>query len=324
MKFLRLKLPEKSSYFSSNSASHQQMQRSIFEYVSKILKPIGCAYFDHNYSMLNIKFFNTCFLWTFTFLLHIYDIWMFREDISRCIFCLLTWSAEFQTLAKLYTFVFHRKDINDLRKRTEKFHESLVSTKTSGIYEEKYMQAAHVCVMLTIVYLAAFVLISVYPILLYLIIGKRFLHFGVELPFVDWEYSYAGYASNLFYIILITSMFFAGSIATLCTVITFMASGVAQYEVLKVLVNDITELARGNENGNKNRKIEAQLKVLVKVHVDLMQFFTAIKSVLAPYYFLEYAALFFQKTVMLFAIINVNFSIQFPQLPKTNFIFSLV
>lgn len=303
---VNIKLPKKSTYFSSNSISHVQMQNELFDYVMQPTKVFGGELFDKGYTMVNTKMILLIILCSSTVILNAYDIYAFSDDMARCVFCLLTFSAGIQSFSKLYCFIWRREDIHDLRQRTEGAYKRLRSHKSSESFENKLMQATHVVAGLTLLYIATYILISIYPIILYYILGKRILHFGIEIPFVDWKESYFGYALNFTHHMSILTVFFCGSTAALGITIILMANVFGQFLVIEQLLDDLNKLALQNVNGRNDRKIRKLLRFLIDAHHELTDYIEKLTAVLGPYYLAEFTALIFQKTVVIFSIITVN------------------
>ena len=302
----KFRIPNKSTYFSSDLITHLQMVDEIMEFALKWGRLIGAGLLDQDYKTANKTIIFVVLLLILTCTINIYDIYLFREDVIRCVFCLLTFSAGIQSFAKCYTFLWMRNNILNLRKQSEKFHEHFSSLKSSKIFEEKFMIAAHVIAGLSVLYITAFILIAIYPIIFYFIMNERILHFGIELPLIDWKNSWIGYGINFGYQILIVSIFFCGSIVSLCIIICFMTSGIGQFDVLDILLDELNELAIKNDKGEKNDEIRKKIKFLIQTHTNLMEFIHKMRQTFAPYYFFEFFGLIFQKTVELFAIISVS------------------
>ncbi|KAL7029972.1 hypothetical protein ACKWTF_006454 [Chironomus riparius] len=303
----KFKIPTKSSYFSSDVITHWQMVDEIFEFIMKWGRLIGVGIFDQNFEITNRIITILMSLMTFNCIVNFCDIYLFRKDMVRCVFCLLTLSTCIQGFAKFYTFLWLRDNVLNLRKQSEKFHEHFSSLKSSKIFEEKLMIVAHVSAGLTILYICTFILIAVYPIIYYFIMNERILHFGLELPFIDWKESWIGYGINFIHQIVSISTFFCASNLSLCVIICFMTSGICQFDVLDILIDELNDSAIGNEEGKKSDEINAKIKFLVQTHVNLIEFLNNFRKTFASYYFLEIASLLFQKTVVLFAIISVSF-----------------
>lgn len=168
------------------------------------------------------------------------------------------------------------------------------------------MIAAHVIAGLTVLYISTFILLVIYPIIFYFIFKEKILLCGIELPFINWKDSWIGFGINFAYQILILFIFFCGSVFCLCIIICFITSGVCQFHVMKILLDELNELAIANKNGIKDDEIRNKIKFLVETHLNLIEFLHEMRRIFAPYYFIEFGALIFQKTIELFAIMTVS------------------
>ncbi|KAL7029968.1 hypothetical protein ACKWTF_006450 [Chironomus riparius] len=303
----KIKIPTKSTYFTSEAVTHLQMVDEIFEFAMKCGSLIGGRILDINYKLSSKKVIFIMLMAISTCIINIFDLYLFRKDSVRSVFCLLTISAQSQGFAKFYTFGCLRENILNLRKQSEKFHEHFSSLKSSKIFEEKFMIVAHISAGLTILYICTFILIAVYPIIYYFIMNERILHFGLELPFIDWKDSWIGYGLNFIHQIFLVFIFLCFSIVTICIIICFMTSGMCQFDVLSLLLAELNELALSNEDGSKNNEIHQKVKFLIKTHVNLSEFLINLKQTFSVYFLIEFISLIFQKTVELFSIINVSF-----------------
>ena len=215
-------------------------------------------------------------------------------------------STRAQGYAKFYTFLWHRDNILNLKNQNEKFHEHFSSGKLSRIFEEKFMIVAHVCAGLTILYTCTFILLAFYPILYYLLTNEKMLISGIELPLIDWKYSWIGYGINFFHQFSSLSSFFYISLFSLCIIICFITIGFCQFDVLRILLDELNELIINNQDGSNDDEISQKIKFLAKTHANLIAYLQELRKTFAPYYFHEFVALVFQKTVELFAIITVS------------------
>jgi hypothetical protein len=300
-------MPTKSTYFSSEAITHLQMMDEILEFAMKGGRIVGAGMFDKNFKVVNMINLFVMAVTALTFIINIYDIYIFRKDTIRCAFCLLTCSAAVQGFVNFYTFIWNNNDIFSLKKKTEKFHENYSSIKASKIFEEQFMIVAHVVVGLTILLIATFILITFYPVVYYFITNERILHFGIELPFIDWESSWIGYGINFVHQAYCVFTTFCALIFCLSVIICYIASGICQYDVMNILLEELNELAIGNENGKNNEEISNKIKFLVETHVNLIEFLDETRRAFSPFFFFDFGALIFQKTVELFAIISVSF-----------------
>jgi hypothetical protein len=119
---MKLKIPTKSTYFSSSSLSTVDMLKKIIEFTNLVAGLVGCDIFKLNFSLKTLKFgFWMGHLITYIFFLF-HNIYLYRSDLARICFCMVTFAACVQGIAKIYTFVANRDKIMDMIYRLEKFH----------------------------------------------------------------------------------------------------------------------------------------------------------------------------------------------------------
>ena len=169
------------------------------------------------------------------------------------------------------------------------------------------MIAAHVIATLTFFFISNAILISIYPIIFYFIFNERILHFGIELPLIDWKCSWIGYGVNFTHVVVCLAAFTCLSIYILTIIICFMTSAIVQFDFLDILLHELNDLAITNEDGRNNEEICKKIKLLTQTHEKLVEFMDELRETFAPYYFFEFGALIFQKTVVLFAMITVSY-----------------
>jgi len=268
---------------------------------------IGGGIFDKDFDRANKKIILIISLTALTCIINVYDIYLFRKDLVRCAFCILTISGQVQGFAKIHTFIWLYKNILNLRKQSEKLHDHFSSLKISKIFEENFMVVAHATAVLTFLGIGTFIIISVYPVIYFWIFGERILHFGLELPFIDWKCSWIGYGINFLHQAGLLFIFICITLMALCTIISLMARGICQFDVLEFLLDELNDLIIQNEDGSKNVEIRNKIRFLVETHTNLVQFLQEMRQTFKMYYFIDLSALVFQKTVELFAIISVSY-----------------
>ncbi|KAL7029971.1 hypothetical protein ACKWTF_006453 [Chironomus riparius] len=303
----KLRIPTKSLYFSSNDITHLQMMDELLEFAMKWGRLIGGGIFDQGFKRTNKNIVTLMLLTALTCIINVYDIYLFREDVPRCVFCILTISGQVQGFAKFYSFIWLFKNILNLREQSKEFHKKVSSLKSSKIFEEKFMIVAHMAAVITFLAISTFILIATYPIIYYLIFEKRILHFGLELPLIDWKFSWIGYGINFIHQGGLLFLFICMTIKTLCIIICFIASAICQFDVLEMLLVELNELAIFNQDGSKDGEICTKIRFLVDQHTNLIQYLQDMRRTFLVYFFIDFSALVFQKTVELFAIISVSY-----------------
>lgn len=271
MKFLKkyLKVPSKSTYFSSNVITHSQMFDELMARLMDCAKIVGSDILNPNYQIVNLAFIISFIMIIFMIFISIYDAYLFRKDLVRCAFCLLNLSATFQAVTKIYTFLVLRENHVELNKISQKIHGDSKTLKSSEIFEKWMMIAAHMGGFMTVMYLIVGSLISIYPIIFYVVFNERILHFGVEIPGLNWKESWFAYALNFVHQVTSFLLFIFASIPSIFMIICFLTTAFAQYEWLNFLLSDLNDLASDNEQGQNNCAIKEKIKVIIKLHMEL-------------------------------------------------------
>jgi hypothetical protein len=303
---VKIKLPTKLTYFSSDKITHMEMIDKIYDFSMSWARLIGVNIFDKDFERLNKRIVSIIALTVLTFVINIYDIYIFRKDIVRCVFCIFTFSAEVQGFAMAHSYIWLFKNMINLRKKSEKFQEHFSSLKTSKILEENSLFATHSAAFLTFLGTGTFLLIGIYPIIYFLIFNERILHFGFELPFMDWKSSWIAYGINFVHQSCLLYVFVVFEFQAMCTIICLMTSGIGQYDVLGFLLSELNDLIIQNKDGSKNDEIRCKIKFLVETHLNLIQFLQELRDTFFIYYFIDLSSLVLQKTAVLFAIISVS------------------
>lgn len=265
------KVPSKSTYFSSDTISPSQMYTELMQRTMNLAKLVGADIFKPNYKAVNIPFAITLFLCISLTIINIYDVYLFRNDIVRCMFCMITLSASFQSFAKMYTFVVLRKNQVDLRDRAEKFFTNINNQKSSEIFEKWMMLAAHTGAFVAALYLICAGLIDFYPVIFFAIFRERVLHFGIEIPVLNWKESWFAYGLNFSFQGTGIVMFIFASIVSNFLVICYLTSAFGQFDMLNILISNLNELAINNDRGRNNREIKASIKSLIQMHMELIE-----------------------------------------------------
>jgi hypothetical protein len=302
----KFKIPTKSTYFSSAAVTHQQMMNELFEFAMKWGRLIGVNIFDKDYDKANRRVVLVQIVTILTFILNVYDIYLFRKDLVRWVFCILTLSGQFRAIAMINTFIRGNDNILNLRKQSEKFHEHYSSLNTTKMYETNLLKVAHVTASFTLFGILTFIFVTLYPVIYFWIFDERILHFGTELPFIDWKYSWIGYGINFIFHVAILFVYLSLMVTSMCIIINILTSGICQYDVLDFLLDELNELIVQNKDGSKNSEIRKKIKFLIETHLNLIQYLQEMRQTFKIYYFIDLSALVIQKTVTLFVMISVS------------------
>ena len=260
-----------STYFSSDVITPSQMFNDLLKKASDCAKLVGSDIYDPNFRPFTFLFNATLVVLFGLVAINVYDIYLFRNDIVRCVFCMITLSASFQSLAKTYTFIVLRQNQLALKEKAENFLVNLETPEFSEVFEKWMMLAAHTGVFITVLYLFCVGLIIVYPVIFYFIFGERILHFGIEIPMLDWKESWVAYGLNFLFQCICLILFVSASIATNFIVICLLTSAFGQFEMLNILISHLNQLAINNDEGKNNGEIKAAIKLLVQKHMELIE-----------------------------------------------------
>lgn len=170
----------------------------------------------------------------------------------------------------MYTFVFHRKKNIDIVERLEKFLSNFNTKEANETFEKWLMITSHIGLFSTIMFGFCTILIFIYPIIFYFIIGEKILHFGFELPWVDWK-TLPGYALNFAYCGTLSFLYIIGQIAAVVLSIIYVVVAFGQFELLKVLLDDLNKLAVANKKGKNDEKIQKLIITITQMHNELSQ-----------------------------------------------------
>lgn len=265
-----LKFPNKETYFSSSEITHLLMYRELLQMSMRPAKYLGANIFDESYKKYNWLIIAIFSLLTFTFIITIYDIYLFRKDLVRCAFCIINLTASFQSYGKLYTFIFMKENCILLKTKGEKIHQDFKDEKHAEILEKWMIRAAHVGFFITLMYIVVCFIIVIYPSLFYFILGERILHFGIEIPLLNWKNSWFGYALNYIYQSMCMICFTLGSIPTITIVVIYISTAFAYFDILSILIEELNQMTRISDENLKNNQVKAMIKLIIEHHMELI------------------------------------------------------
>jgi hypothetical protein len=266
----KFQIPTKSTYFKSEKLSPLEMFKQNVDRASYVGGFVGCDVLTPSYSPTNWRFlvcFGNCLAFIF---LSFYEIYIFREDLVRCLFCLISLGISFQGVMKVKAFVFSRQTLWKIIESIEKFFTHFNTKEANQMFESWLMFSSHIGVALFVLLFLCGMLVLIYPLIFYVIMGEKILHFGFELPLIDWQTSF-GYSLNFLYTVQLVYMFISSFFATCYSNILFLMMAFGQFELLKMLLEDLDETIKTNENGKKNDAIKKQIKLLAELHNELVE-----------------------------------------------------
>jgi hypothetical protein len=264
---LKFKLPTKITYFKSDKLSSLEMLKEVYHAINNVARLFGAHVLTENYSPTN-PMMSLCIVDIIVYhLVSFQNIYAFRDDFARCIFCVVTLGMGFQSAIKMYTFIWHRKKTVELIHMSESFHESSDDRKTRERFEHWILICCHVGVFFAITFYGCALLIFSYPFVVRLFTGEWILHFGFIIPGIDWQ-TLHGYLLNFsFQTFQIQAVINALFSSTLLTVV-LMINAIAQYDALELKIDDLNELAANNQNNDNKKEHDEKLKKCIAEIVD--------------------------------------------------------
>lgn len=267
---VKFRVPTKSSYFASESLSSLEMFKIIIKRINFIANIIGCDIFSDDFSVLKFHFLSSVGNLFGFYALSFYDIYLFRTDLVRLCFCLVTVGLGFQGLNKLYTFLVHRPQILNLCDRIEKFLTNFNHHKVNQAFEKWIIIACHVGSLLILTLAGCGFLIFVYPIIYYFFSGEKILHFGFELPMIDWHTN-VGYFLNFLYSGSLFYLFIPATIASCFLTLYLIIMSFGQFEVLQVLLEELDEMILAEGNETSSDRIKSHIGLIAEIHNELVE-----------------------------------------------------
>ena len=293
-------------------STSREIYSQIVNTINWQLRFIGCHIFSTDFSYLN-PWLLVLILDFITYVpINIYDVYLFRDDFIRDMFCLVTLGNGFQGGIKLYTFVLQRNNLLEIFSTAEEFIVDMENRDCSEKFKFKkwLIISCHVIFGLSALFLFAGVLILIYPAIVYILIGERTLHFGFILPAIDPD-SIVGYTLNFMHHTLqIYITIFALFTSLNMTVFTIIIA-LAKYASLYALLNQLNILITSNIQDQK--KIKEKFVEIIQEHVKLLDYLMFFNRKFSLYYLVEIFSIGFQTTVTLFTCsVDIHFLPGYP------------
>ena len=265
-----MKVPTKKHYFKTEAFSSIEMFHKAIEFVNFFGRALGCNIFSNNFSIFNPMMLVSMIDLSTYLLISFQNIYAFRDDFVRVVFCIVTLGMGFQCVNKVYTFIIDRKQTLKLALLIESFHETASCEKASKSFEKWILIFCHVESFGLVLFFGCGFLVFCYPIIYYLITWKKILHFGFIIPGIDWT-TLHGYSLNFlhhsFQIYCVINAVFMTSSYT----ILFMMNAFAQYDSLQNLLDTLSNLAVSNKKFENNSKIKTCISDITNGHVKLQE-----------------------------------------------------
>lgn len=159
----------------------------------------------------------------------------------------------------------------DLISRIEKFVTNFDTAKNNAIFEKWIITCCHISGLIIIGICAGCLLVLIYLLIYYAIVGEKILHYGFELPFVDW-YKWLGYSLNLLYVTILVYTYSLAIIASVIVISFYLIMSFGRFELLKFLLEQLDELIVGNKNGENDDKIKDSIRKIAQMHHELDEY----------------------------------------------------
>lgn len=262
--------PKKTFYFKSDKYNSFEMFREMLSGLNNLAKVIGSDAFSINYTPANPAFVLMITYFLSIIIENIYWIYYYRDDATQLIFCIISVPSLGQSLMKIYSFIIHRSKLYEIFSFVEKFHETYYEASTKKVMEECVLRSCHLCLVLALLLISGGFLIIIYPGIIYLFTGHKVLHFGFKLLFIDAE-KLLGYTLNFLNNTICLTLFLISTILTCIDIAICVLNIFGLYNVLKIYLDELDELAKSNETGKNDREIRMKIKQIIDLHNFLLE-----------------------------------------------------
>lgn len=265
---MKVKLPTKKFYFQSETISGFEMFHKIIQFVSSFGRVIGAQLFSTDFTKLNPALIIVFVDFVTYLMISLQNIYMFRENFGRVVFCMVTLGMGFQGAIKLYTFIMNRPKILQLAKLAEGFYElSRTDRKKDEIFQSWSLIFCHVSILGLIIFYGCATLIFLFPLVFYLIFQEKILHFGFIIPGIDPK-MILGYSLNFAHqtlqIYIVVNALFISS----CYALYFMINAFAQFDSLQ---HELLFLENLIKNKTNEQNLKNCLARITGEHVKLLK-----------------------------------------------------
>ena len=268
---MKIKIPTKSTYFKTEAISTVDMFNAAVSVPRFAGFLLGCDIFDENFSTKRPLFIFSFGNLTFFLLLHFYDLFLYRNDILRCCFLLVTIGVWGQGMIKLYTFVYYRPKMVELKDRALTFLMNFNTKESKNIFEFWILIICHVELIAVILFPFCSFMAFIYPAIFYIFKSEWILHFGFELPMLDWENNAFGYLANWIYVGYLTFLFASATIASSSVSACYVFISFGQFDILKMLLDELDDLVIRNEKGANDVAIKKYITLITQQHYELIE-----------------------------------------------------
>ncbi|CAG9798548.1 unnamed protein product [Chironomus riparius] len=291
-------------------STSREIYDQIVNFLDWSFKFIGCGILSTDFKFTNPLLMILLLDFVTYIPINIYDVYLFRDDFIRDMFCLVTLGNGFQGGIKLYTFIMQRDNLLEIFSTAEEFIEDMKNRDCSEKFKKWLIISCHIILGVVILFLLGGALVFIYPAVVYIFIGKITLHFGFILPTVDPD-SIVGYSLNLIHHTLQIYITVLALFTTLNMTVFIIIIALAKYESFYVMLNQLNVLIASRVQDQK--KIKEKFEEIIQEHVKLIDYLKYFNKIFSSYYQVEIFSIAFQTTVTLFTCsIDIHFLPGYP------------
>ena len=252
----KLVIPTKLTYFGTDSISNLEMFQKIIKQINFVLSLISFDIFPPGWNMKKPLCLCVLTNFFFGFFLHFYDLYLYRNDLPRFFFFLMSMTGFLKGLIKLYLIGSKTEEMLELARRIESLLKNIEkNSKMNEILEKWMIIVCHMIVTCMIIFTGSDIIdfLSEPRILTF---WRKVLFFGFELPFLDWNNSNLAYALNLGWHLWFIFVVATGwsSVVVLSAFIIIMTFG--QFEVLRALSEELDKFIKKNKGHPSSFRIK--------------------------------------------------------------------
>jgi hypothetical protein len=307
MKFLKkIKLPTKYFYFRKNHVTTEEMSEKLFWIPNEMAKPLGCNIFSEDFTWKTILFAMLMTIFLIFTISHFYSLYIFRSDVSRFMFVLITMNLVVQSFGKLYTFVTLRPDIMKTVYLCKSFLRFCENQEMRDCFEKWLLIGFHGEVAVAFCLTIAYIFVVTFPAIIYLVFDSVTLIAGCVIPFTD-DQTTIGYTINYTFQSIGGFLTILAFSTALMDVICFLVHFLAFYESLEVLIEKLKSLAKiKKKTDDQNKEIKRILNKIIDGHNMCYEFLDNFESSFMFYHMIEIGASMSATVMSLYAITKVS------------------
>uniref|UniRef100_A0A182S5C0 Uncharacterized protein n=1 Tax=Anopheles funestus TaxID=62324 RepID=A0A182S5C0_ANOFN len=274
-----------------------------------LLKLIGVDSYDPKFRFHGLTFLFVC-LALFFFVVSLYDLFLFKNDMFNFVYVLITIFFATIGLGRISVFLVYSKVLPNLLLQTYYTYQVIKNDERElrilGWYTQLFQRAVN---GYTLVFIGTSIAAGILPIGIYLMTGERVLPYGVVLPFID-PSSQTGYELNYIYQVSCIIWTPPGLVASECMIFALVLNICIQYDILGVQLQDLDELIR-SQGPMREVMIAQKLRTILHGQQRLFSFITTIEDSHTVLSGVEVLSLGLQIVITLFVL---QFSLWIPGL----------